>query len=197
MTKSQIRTQIKVQKARLDDEGLWKASQTITEEVIKDKLFCASNTLFLYAAFIHEVQTKLIDQWARSQGKKVAYPKIEIESGEMTFYSVGTLEELENHCFKAMQINEPNPLIHLKVTPSEGDVMIVPGVAFDFHGNRIGYGGGFYDRYLKKYSFLYKIAVCLDFQLFNAVPTEAFDVKVNSIITEKRKICYFNRDEIQ
>ena len=62
-------------------------------------------------------------------------------------------------------------------------IMLVPGVAFDLNNNRTGYGGGFYDRYLSNHT-VYKIALCFKEQIFEVLPTEDFDIKMDEIITD-------------
>lgn len=107
------------------------------------------------------------------------------------FYQVDDLKELQINQFKNMQINEPDPRIHPKLIPGVGDLMIMPGLAFDVKGNRIGYGGGFYDKYLKQYEHVCKIGVCFDFQILEAIKAEVFDVKADCIISEERSYLPF------
>lgn len=197
MTKSQIRECVKHQRKQLNADVIEKVSKDITRQIISLEAFEKAKTVFLYAAFKSEIQTKYLDKFARREGKKVAYPKIETSTGIMNFYSVRALHELETHTFKSMAINEPNPAVHVIIKPTITDLMIVPGVAFDLKGNRIGYGGGFYDRYLKECLPAYKIGVCMDFQIFDEVPAEPFDVKIDCIAADKRGICHFDKSIVQ
>ncbi|MDK2920277.1 MAG: 5-formyltetrahydrofolate cyclo-ligase [Candidatus Petromonas sp.] len=73
------------------------------------------------------------------------------------------------------------------------DLIIVPGVVFDYFGNRIGFGGGYYDRFLNKGKGAYTIAVCYDYQLADRIPVDRFDVPVQCIVTEKKVIKVDNR----
>lgn len=184
MTKIQIRDDVKQKRKQLDSCLLHSASKQITRQIASLKVFKEAATVFLYAAFKDEVQTKYLHDIAKAEGKKIAYPKIESGIGKMDFYNVNHLEELEVHTFKSMQIYEPNTGLHMKVIPSHKDIIIVPGLAFDLQGNRVGYGGGFYDRYLKKYTCLYKVGVCMDFQLLDELSTEEFDVRVDYIVSD-------------
>ncbi len=183
ITKKHIRDLIKDERYRLTYDEIEESSKQITSSIKSLKCFEEAGTLYLYAAFHTEVQTKYLHEYAVKQGKKVAYPKISESSGEMIFYYVNVLQELEIQMFGSMSIYEPNLLIHKKAEPSLGDLIIAPGLAFDMHGSRIGYGGGFYDRYLQRYPDLYKIGVCMDFQLYPLIPSESFDVKMDCIIT--------------
>jgi len=186
MTKVQIRECVKYKRKLQDSAYIESASKHITNKVIGLKVFKEAATVYLYAAFKNEVQTKYLHEIAKSQGKKIAYPKIKLGTGKMDFYNVDNLEELEASTFKLMQIYEPNPLLHTEAIPVSKDIIIVPGVAFDIQGGRVGYGGGFYDRYLEKYACLYKVGVGMDFQLFDQVSTEDFDVTLDCILSEQQ-----------
>jgi 5-formyltetrahydrofolate cyclo-ligase len=186
MTKNQTRKHIKNKKMQLDASLIDDASKQITSQLIDLKVFKEAAAIFLYAAFKDEVQTKYLHETAKGEGKKIAYPKITLGTGKMEFYSVSDLEELVNNNFKTMTIYEPNPKVHPLAIPVPKDIIIVPGLAFDLKGNRVGYGGGFYDRYLVKYPYLYKIGVCMDFQIIEGINTEDFDVRTNYIVSEKQ-----------
>lgn len=182
MTKQSIREWIKKERSRQSQEDIEAASKQIAERIVNLKVFEEASRVYLYAAFHAEIQTTYLHEKIRQEGKRVAYPRIEGLSKEMSFYDVEDLETLEDHAFKTMSIKEPNPKIHEMVIPKEKDLIIVPGVAFDKTGQRVGYGGGFYDRYLSKYPKLYKIGVGMPFQLFEKVPTNDFDRGLNQII---------------
>lgn len=188
MPKIQIREWVKNHRKQLLDEMIYNTSQAITTNVIKGEYFKQANIIFLYAAFDKEVQTKFLHDCAKHEGKKLAYPKVELSTGEMHFYIVENFNELQLQKFKTMQIYEPNPQYHQHIVPCKKDLMIIPGLAFDECGNRIGYGGGFYDRYLRQYPDAYKLGVCMDFQLLNQIMQEAFDIKMDAVITELRAL---------
>lgn len=185
MTKPQIRQIIKEQRKQLTVQEINKASIAITRQLLKLEVFKEAAAIFLYAAFETEVQTICLDEQARLMGKKLAYPKIELSTGAMDFYEVQHFSELKLSKFKSMQILEPSPLQHKQIVPGLKDVVIVPGIAFDGYGNRIGYGGGFYDRYLKRYPDNYKIGICMAFQLTAPIEAEVFDVKMDCILSEQ------------
>ena len=106
---------------------------------------------------------------------KVIYCYYKVKGQNMDFFEVKSLEELEPGYF-----NIPEPP---ETTPApKGDLIIVPGVAFSKKGERLGYGGGFYDRFLEHHK-VYTIGVAYDFQIMNSLPTEEHDRKLNEIIT--------------
>ena len=186
ITKVQTRTLIKQKRKELTDYQISIASKQITSQIARCERFKEASTIFLYAAFDKEVQTKFLDEVARNKGKKVAYPKIQSHLGEMDFYYVNDLEELHIQTFKSMQVHEPDSDHHRQVIPTANDIMILPGLAFDVKGNRIGYGGGFYDRYLQRYPHIYKLGVCMAFQLFDKIAADVFDIKMDGVVTDTR-----------
>lgn len=111
-------------------------------------------------------------------GKSVAFPRV--SGREILPVKVSSLKELSPGRFG---IPEP-PLNYQKLLKS-ADVVFVPGLAFDLSGFRIGYGGGFYDRFLKNFEHRVRVGVCFSFQLFSEVPHDPFDVPVDYISTEK------------
>ena len=131
----------------------------------------------------NEVDTSLIINYYRKNNKKTAIPKV-LENN-MEFYYFNCEKELVNGYFnipEPVNIDESN-----KCIPSNNDVIIIPGLAFDRFGGRVGYGGGFYDKYLTQNKNLIKIAVAYDFQVIEDVlEISKFDVKPDYIVTEKR-----------
>lgn len=196
MTKKQIREWVRCQRQAIDISQIDAVSRQITAQIVALKVFEEASILFLYAAFEKEIQTCYLAERALREGKQVAYPKVDVHTGEMHFYSVKEINELERNNYGSMTIQEPNPEKHIRVIPGEKDLMILPGVAFDHHFNRIGYGGGFYDRYLTTYQGGYKIGVCMGFQLLETLPVEAFDIKMDGLVWESGKQTHlpFNRE---
>ena len=83
----------------------------------------------------------------------------------------------------ALGVLEPSPEQRIALTPESFDLVIVPGVAFDRFGGRLGYGKGYYDRFLDQTS-AFRLALAFDFQLLETVPTEMHDVPMDGILTE-------------
>jgi 5-formyltetrahydrofolate cyclo-ligase len=102
----------------------------------------------------------------------------------MQFYEISSFDQLE---IVYMQLHEPNPNKTNKVESENISYLIVPGVVFDLSGFRIGYGGGYYDRFLSNYDGP-TISIAFDEQLIEIVPSENFDVPVQLLITDKRRV---------
>ena len=139
-----------------------------------------------------EAKLSLYSEVLWSLGKRVAVPKCNPKTKEMDFYIIEGFYELET---VYMHLREPIPAVTEYVDPASIDVMIVPGVVFDENGYRVGYGGGFYDRYLVHFNGEL-ISMVFDEQLQYHVPTKDHDIPVNNIFTQTRIInCRRNREE--
>jgi 5-formyltetrahydrofolate cyclo-ligase len=129
----------------------------------------------------HEVDLRAFDASLRARGVRVAYPAIDPDSGDMTFRFVSDSSELEECGYGFSEPPAAAPLA------SDLDIVIVPAIAVDPAGHRIGYGAGYYDRTLPKYAPpAVTIAVAFDYQLVAEVPTTAGDVAVSWIVTDQR-----------
>lgn len=110
---------------------------------------------------------------------EMAFPRIEGE--RLVFHSIETLEHLRTGTFG---IREPDANTARQVFPGEDDTILVPGLAFDRAGGRLGRGGGFYDRFLAQWPHARRVGVGFSIQLIDAVPREAHDAQVDAIVTE-------------
>ena len=165
------------------------ASKKIKEWLFANKRFKAAETIFVYASYKSEADTKEIIQGALRLGKRVAVPKVHGE--DMFFYQINSWEEL----FPGYQgILEPQNTGREPVVPATGDVMLVPGAVFDRKGSRIGYGKGYYDRYIERLIGVgahkpYLIGLAFACQIHaGKIPAEEHDKKMDCILTERRVI---------
>lgn len=181
-TKRQIRSEILKKRRALSEEEQEKMARNCTKRLIELDAFQAASTILVYMSYNGEMMTDYIIDEARRQKKLVAAPTV--LGKEMEFFTFYSKEELvpDKH-----GILEPVPNDKTKIRDGEA-LMIMPGVAFDEQKNRVGYGGGFYDRYLEKHQKLKKIAIAYEFQVIDFVPTEEFDQRPDCIITEERVI---------
>jgi len=143
--------------------------------------------LFFFASFRSEVDTFAMIRDALSGGKRVVLPKVERESRTLLLYEIGSLEELAPGY---MGIPEPSKAAEERpVDIDDVDAVIIPGAAFDPSGNRIGYGGGYYDRLLADLKRKVPvIAPAYEEQVIDAVPVDPHDHKVDIIVTDRRVI---------
>ncbi|MCL2053846.1 MAG: 5-formyltetrahydrofolate cyclo-ligase [Oscillospiraceae bacterium] len=143
--------------------------------------FKACSTLLTYASTECEVDTKGLILHALAHGKTVAAPRCSYGSADMAFFIIKSLSDLERGRFGISEPTEGCPLL----LDFSCAVCVVPAVAFDVSGRRIGYGKGYYDKFLSKYPDLYKIGVTYGACLAERLPSEAHDIPVDLIITEK------------
>lgn len=184
MTKSEIRILMK----RIRDEmpiGLRNEYSTkIHERLYEIKEFRQNNMLFTFVSFGSEVNTISIIDKALQMNKDVYIPKVEAKGLE--FYRILSIEGLIRSKFGIL---EPDSDKHQKYIPSQSDkgqiLMLLPGLAFDKFGNRIGYGAGYYDCYLGRHSHKewIKLALAYDFQIMEELTVDKNDIPADIIIT--------------
>jgi len=185
--KSSIRKKYLDKRNALTPEAREKASRKITERVLRMPEVASAPVVFLYASYRSEVTTKQLIQTLVSEGRTVALPKVEGET--LVFYPVGFWEDL----FPGYRgILEPQVSAGTEpVSPGPRDVMLLPGACFDYSGNRIGYGGGYYDRYLNDISGKKPVRIGLAFhrQFYPSVlPAEPQDVAVDYVVSERKTV---------
>lgn len=166
------REQINRRKVMSEDEVVTKSS-LICDKIIKSSCYKESNVIYCYSAVNNEVKLDTLIANAFASGKTVAFPRVEGEN--IRFYEINSLDELSKGYYGIL---EPDT----EVEAPNADLIIVPGVAFGRNGKRLGYGGGFYDRFLADNQ-IYSIGVCYNFQLTDDIPTEDFDRILNEIVT--------------
>jgi len=133
----------------------------------------------------HEVDLRPLDATLRARGARVAYPGIDAETGAMAFRYVSDPQAMQEQGFGFREPSSREP----EAQPGDVDVVIVPALALDPRGHRVGYGVGYYDRALPRYAPpAFAVAVAFDFQLVAEVPDSAADVRVNWIVTDARSL---------
>lgn len=179
-----IRKQKLALRAALSPEERRNADQVMAGLLFSCPVWKKAEEIFCYVSFREEADTLQILQSALAQGKKAAVPKVEGKR-RMSFYYIDSTEELNPGY---MGIPEPSGEKKHKAIPGECSLFIMPGAAFDTTGARLGYGGGFYDTYLAGYLSVPRAALAYSVQLADRIPSEAHDIRVELIITEKGMI---------
>jgi 5-formyltetrahydrofolate cyclo-ligase len=136
----------------------------------------------------HEVDLRTLDAALRERGVRVAYPRVVSETGGMTFHFVEDPETMEESMAYGVELRQPaqgEP----SVPPGELDVVVVPALAVDPSGHRIGYGAGCYDTILPQFvPPAVSVAVAFDFQLIAEVPFTPLDIRVDFVVTDERTL---------
>ncbi len=158
----------------LDAQEIEKRSRRVQEFLINSKEFKSAKVVGAYYAFGSEVKTDLIIERARALGKKVALPSVEGET--LTFYELSSGKYLVKGRFGIMEPLPYGPVDRI-------DLLVVPGIAFDKKGYRLGYGKGYYDKILDKKK-VFSIGLGYCFQLLESLPSGEHDRRLNAIATE-------------
>jgi len=154
-------------------------SRCIQERVLASDLFCHARAVALYHSFDEEVGTQFLFDHCLATGKKVAFPQISDPKGPLHFFWVNHPSQLIPSKFGIAVPDETQGQAKLE----EMDLMILPGLAFDREGGRLGRGKGHYDRTLK--GFLgQRLGLAYSFQILDELPREAWDEKVNWLASE-------------
>ncbi len=184
---SQMKQEIRKRFLRLRNEqdkntALLK-SRSICERLMQSQAFLDADIIFGYYPVRGEVDTTPILKESFRLKKRVALPRCLDKKGAMEFYEINSLDD---QVPGAYNIPEPKEGL-LRANVKEG-LMLIPGVAFDLTCARLGYGGGYYDRFIKKSPSVRYVALAYEMQLSDLLPVEAHDEKVDMIVTEKRVI---------
>ena len=165
--------------------------KSIKDSLIKQGLFSQrdfvnAKSIFFYASFRSEVETLRMIKESIEMGKEVILPKVNKEKNVLMLFEIKDIEELSPGY---MGIPEPSLHDTRLVDLDDIDLVIIPGAAFDYSGNRLGYGGGYYDILLsERKKKIPVIALAYEEQLVDEIPSEPHDIKVDVIITDKRII---------
>ncbi|MEK4759500.1 5-formyltetrahydrofolate cyclo-ligase [Viridibacillus sp. FSL E2-0187] len=194
LDKKTLRQDMRVQLAQMSKAQYDAYSLQIHEQLLRESSIKKANVIGLTISAFPEVNTIPLIEKLWSQGKRVAVPKCEPKTRAMIFYEITSFDQLET---VYMQLKEPIPTLTKEVPKEEIDCLIVPGVVFDRFGYRVGFGGGYYDRYLVSYNGE-RITLAFEVQLIHKVPTDQYDLPVHKIITETSVInCLEYRKESQ
>lgn len=158
-----------------------KKDAEIAHILLNCDLYLNARTVLFYASVGDEVNTKPCIEAALEQGKKVALPVCTDKNGNMKFYYINSFDCLKRGLFG---ISEPDVLLCRETEDFSDSVCIVPGVSFDRQGYRLGYGKGYYDRFLKNYT-SHSIGLCYNELIEDKLPTGDYDIPVGIVITEK------------
>ncbi len=180
MDKGELR--IKYLKLRKEVESKDEKSLIITSRISTFEFYKNAKLIAVYSSLKDEVNTKDFILKALNDHKRICLPKV-LNNQDLDFYEIKDLSDLK--CHNSFGILEPNALD--KVFKEEINLMIIPGISFDKKLNRLGFGKGYYDRYLKDYKNL-KVGICFDEQITTLIPASKNDVKMDLVITDKQLI---------
>ncbi|MCY7470364.1 5-formyltetrahydrofolate cyclo-ligase [Bacillus safensis] len=182
--KKELRLQTLAKLDQMSAEEFKRSTALLHERLFQLPAWKQANTVALTMSRGKEVPTMPLIEKAWREGKTVCVPTCFPETKEMTFYEYTPETKMISRYFGLL---EPDPLTSAAASKESIDLIIVPGVCFDRKGYRIGYGGGYYDRYLADYHGE-TLALCLTVQQTEHIPAETHDIPVSIMVSEKGTI---------
>ena len=175
MDKKELRSQIRQKKRAMTEEEICQRSEALGKLFMGSDLYKAAKTVYGYLPYNQEVRTVAMLEQAIRDGKRVAVPKVYGE--EMRFIFIEDMSAVEQG-----YAGIPEHVADGPVADDETALVLMPGLAFDPQGHRIGYGGGFYDRFLEKEPGHPTLALCYEFQMLPHLDTEEHDIPVDCVL---------------
>ena len=175
MDKQTLRRMIREQKRAMTAQQIEAASAVLGEKFAASELYQQAKTIYGYLPYNQEVRTVPMLQRALEEGKRVAVPKC--YGDEMRFIYLEDLSQVESgYC------GIPEPIADEPVADDPTALVLMPGMAFTQRGDRMGYGGGFYDKVLAAEPNHPTLALCYGFQMVESIPTEDYDIPVDCVL---------------
>ena len=175
MDKRELRAMIRTQKRAMTNEMIEQKSRVLGALFADAEAYRNAKSIYGYLPYNQEVRTVPMLEQAIRDGKRVAVPKC--YGDEMRFIWMEDLSLVEKG-----YAGIPEPIADGPIADDETALVLMPGMAFDREGHRIGYGGGFYDKFLAREENHPKVALCYDFQMVPHLETEEYDIPVDKVI---------------
>ena len=175
MDKKELRRMIREQKRAMTEAEIVQRSQALEKLFLASEAYQNAKTIYGYLPYNQEVRTVPMLEQALRDGKRVAVPKC--YGDEMRFIFMDDLSKVEKG-----YANIPEPIADGPIADDPTALVLMPGLAFDPEGHRIGYGGGFYDRFLEAEPNHPTLALCYEFQMLPKLETEEHDIPVDYVL---------------
>lgn len=176
MDKKELRTYIRNKKRQFSDEQLRELSLPVICRLLSHPVIAEAKTILMYYSLPDEVYTHDAIMRLAADGKTVLLPRV-ISGTQMELHLFQDESDLTEGCYGILE-----PTGGLFKDYGKIDAVVIPGMSFDAHGNRLGRGKGYYDRFLPTIPNTYKIGVCFDFQKTENIPTDEHDIKMDEVI---------------
>lgn len=175
MDKNELRRTIRARKRAMTEKEIVSRSEKLGQLFAQSDAYKAAKTIYGYLPYNQEVRTVPMLEQALKDGKQVAVPKVYGE--EMKFLYLDDLTKVSKG-----YAGIPEPIADEPVADDETALVLMPGLAFDPQGHRIGYGGGFYDKFLAAEPNHPTLALCYEFQMLTRLDTEEHDIPVDTVL---------------
>lgn len=188
-----LRKKILALRDGISSDELAQKSKVISEKILAFKEIEMARNVFIYVNFRSEVITLSLINELMDRDKVISVPKTYVNENRMEAIHIDNVKEdlVPGYC----DILEPRPdILQSNITEAQNiDVIILPGSVFDERGGRMGYGGGYYDRFVEKIPFAIRIGLAFEEQLVAEAPLQPHDELLDYIVTEKRVISIDSR----
>ena len=175
MNKKELRKSIREKKRAMTEAQIREKSENLTRLFLASEEYRTARSIYGYLPYNQEVRTVPLLEHALREGKRVAVPKC--YGDEMRFIWMEDLSQVEKG-----YAGIPEPIADGPIADDETALVLMPGMAFDKEGHRIGYGGGFYDKFLSAEPNHPTLALCYEFQMLPSLETEEHDIPVDFVI---------------
>lgn len=175
MDKKELRRTIRERKRAMTEDEIIRRSQALGKLFAASEAYQNAKTIYGYLPYNQEVRTVPMLEQAMQEGKRIAVPKC--YGDEMRFIYMDDLNKVEKG-----YANIPEPIADGPIADDETALVLMPGLAFDPQGHRIGYGGGFYDKFLAAEPNHPTLALCYEFQMLPHLETEEHDIPVDYVL---------------
>jgi len=183
--KKEIRSLIQKKRKTMHFSEVSEKSRRIKDQLFSMKEFKDAGTILFYVSYDNEVNTHEMIQESLTMKKHLVVPVSDVKTRTIICSALVKWDDLS---FGAYNILEPRKDCIGQIAPESIDLMVLPGIAFDCEGNRIGHGKGYYDRLLQNNLHAHRFGLAFELQIVEKIPTEKYDRKVEKIITEDRII---------
>ena len=184
--KEDLRRTILSKRDSMDAADNKRLSGTICRSLIALSAYESSKTIMCFVSFRSEVNTGIIIKNILDRGKRLVVPVVDIRTKSLKLSYVNSIGDLVPGAYG---IPEPSPSSFREASPEDIDLVLVPGACFNLKGYRIGYGGGYYDKFLPEIrKDALSLGLCFDFQIVSSIEPEKHDIPVDMVLTEKRMI---------
>lgn len=186
--KNELRKILKAKRHKLHCELL---DSMVCNKLAAFEPYINTDTVLFYAPLNDEINIDILIKASLEKGRRVALPLCSDDKGNMDFYYIKSLSDLKDGYFG---VREPDKSKCSKCTEFENTICIVPAVSYDKNGYRLGYGKGYYDRFLKNYCSL-SVGLCYNEMIEDMLPVGEYDIPVNYIITQDSVICVRKKED--
>lgn len=176
--KKKLRAQIKQRAAELTADDIAQSNRDIVQNILRHPFYAAAKTIFCFVGTAEEIDTTPLILQALADGKRVAVPLC-VARGVMEAREIKSLADLKTGTYGILEPAPDSPV----VPPAEIKFGVLPCVSCDRQGNRLGHGGGYYDRFLRQADFP-RVLLCREHLLCREIPTEPHDIRIRHVITE-------------